>query len=462
MENNERMHHGILGMKWGVRRYQNKDGTLTEEGKLRYGKVNLTRIQDKSEIKMLCKMGLVDEGGYLTRKGHQFEVDRRSKLSAEESEKELRELVIPWTCDLDDDEDKAVWMPSIIVRSEVDNFICDPYNPEYTVSKTLQKLQDEIFDLRDKIDYPPKDHPWSKSEKDKLYDQFFEKYDELASGILQRLGYADTKKTRAYIKPIAIHFYWFDSYESIEDLEKALVHSDATSYALAHHGIKGQKWGIRRFRNADGSLTVLGRSRYGVGEKQGSGEKGGGSKASGVPGTGQNKGDAKSQTRASTNVHTLSDEELRKRISRLDMEKRYSDLVAEQKKRETSIAARLLKEASTEFLKQSFSKIATKTANRLFGDDEDRFEISKYRDADTSKMDLGTLKKMKKWYETAGDIANKRDSYDHRGAPSGNEDLSKLSTESLSSVKKWFETARATENAKESYERRNEKKDKKD
>lgn len=31
---------------------------------------------------------------------------------------------------------------------------------------------------------------------------------------------------------------------------------------LSHHGIKGQKWGVRRFQNKDGSLTNEGRSRY--------------------------------------------------------------------------------------------------------------------------------------------------------------------------------------------------------
>jgi len=36
-----------------------------------------------------------------------------------------------------------------------------------------------------------------------------------------------------------------------------------TSSELYHHGIKGQKWGVRRYQNPDGSLTALGRKKIG-------------------------------------------------------------------------------------------------------------------------------------------------------------------------------------------------------
>ena len=37
--------------------------------------------------------------------------------------------------------------------------------------------------------------------------------------------------------------------------------TDWESTCLAHHGIKGQKWGVRRYQNADGTLTDKGKAR---------------------------------------------------------------------------------------------------------------------------------------------------------------------------------------------------------
>ena len=41
----------------------------------------------------------------------------------------------------------------------------------------------------------------------------------------------------------------------------SLVHSDDEGAYLAHHGVKGQRWGFRRFQNKDGSLTAAGKNR---------------------------------------------------------------------------------------------------------------------------------------------------------------------------------------------------------
>ena len=48
----ELKHYGILGMKWGVRRYQNKDGTLTPAGKKRYDQDVRTNLSKKKDSRI--------------------------------------------------------------------------------------------------------------------------------------------------------------------------------------------------------------------------------------------------------------------------------------------------------------------------------------------------------------------------------------------------------------------------
>lgn len=56
-------HYGILGMKWGVRRYQNEDGTLTSEGATRY------RPASRKEVRILKNLNRIknEDAGRMSR-----------------------------------------------------------------------------------------------------------------------------------------------------------------------------------------------------------------------------------------------------------------------------------------------------------------------------------------------------------------------------------------------------------
>lgn len=53
-------HHGIKGQKWGVRRYQNTDGSLTDEGRKRYGNISRTHRVDPSLESIINSMSKDD------------------------------------------------------------------------------------------------------------------------------------------------------------------------------------------------------------------------------------------------------------------------------------------------------------------------------------------------------------------------------------------------------------------
>ena len=61
----ELKHFGILGQKWGVRRFENENGTLTPEGKERYRK----SIKDHSKTKKYVKDGALIVAGLLLQYG---------------------------------------------------------------------------------------------------------------------------------------------------------------------------------------------------------------------------------------------------------------------------------------------------------------------------------------------------------------------------------------------------------
>lgn len=68
----ELYYYGIPGQKWGVRRFQNPDGTLTEKGKKRYEELN-KRINKNNSSKKYEKLMGNAESMYSNFKGSQLE-----------------------------------------------------------------------------------------------------------------------------------------------------------------------------------------------------------------------------------------------------------------------------------------------------------------------------------------------------------------------------------------------------
>ena len=91
-----------------------------------------------------------------------------------------------------------------------------------------------------------------------------------------------------------------------------------SSNELTHHGIKGMRWGVRRYQNKDGSLTKAGRKKMAKLDKEYSKL------------TGQNRNRNRNTESPNTRLSKMSDDEIRSRINRINLERDYLDLINNQ------------------------------------------------------------------------------------------------------------------------------------
>ena len=214
--------------------------------------------------------------------------------------------------------------------------------------------------------------------------------------------------------------------------------------ALQHWGIKGMKWGVRRYQNKDGTLTALGRKREReMNDKLKSANKE--LKALRA----ENDSLKKQTTAQSRRTSEMSDDEIRQRINRLQLEKQYAEIYNQVHPNTDKphpgkvFAKKILSEAVVPSLVNVGKSAIEKSLKKALGL-EDKPDVNKQLDLATKKAELA-LKQI--------DYESKRFELDKKKNPKSNSNAEQKNDKQAKKAEK--EAKKAEKQAKKETEKDN-------